>query len=79
VCLIADYANCDAIPYKSFKLVWQDGDTLEELQVPNKCNIAMTNDDMRKYRYAHDKAPFNPVGYAPRGMNPQKMFLAVKE
>lgn len=78
VCLMTNYKTAQDIPYQSFKLIWQEGMVTEELMVPNKNNVAMTHDDFRKYRHAHDKSPFNPVGYAPRGMNPERMFMVVK-
>jgi len=75
-CLFREYSNCEQLP-QSFLVVWtmKDG-SQEQLQVPNRCNIAMTNDDMRKYRYIDDKQP-HPVAYAPRYMDAEKAAILV--
>lgn len=78
-CLFTDFSSCEQLP-DSFLLVWQKGDQLEQLMVPNKCNMTWVTagKDYRKFRPIDDKDP-HPVGYAPRGFKAEKIHIMTKE
>lgn len=72
VCMFDQFNTCSDVPVDRFTLQFVDssGNT-REIAVNDKCGIAMGNEEQGfiKWRYEHDKAPFKPVGYAPRGFN----------
>lgn len=78
-CLLKDYNTCEELP-KSFMLVWKEGTEVEQLMVPNNCNMTwVTKDkDYRKYRPLDDKEP-HPVAYAARGTDPTDVYVLVKK
>ena len=82
VCMFDEYASCEDVPVESFLLRFTDptGNT-REIQVPKKCSIAMGSKEEGyiKWRYEHDKEPFKPVGYAPRGFNASKAEIIGKK
>lgn len=81
ICMLDTWDKCDQIPFQPFTVTWYDstGNT-RSLNVPDKCGIAMLSksEGYGKFRYEHDKPPFKPVTYAPRGFNATRVVLSGK-
>lgn len=81
ICMLDTWDKCSDIPFQPFKVTWVDssGNT-RSLDVPDKCGIAMLSKEegYGKFRYEHDKPPFKPVTYAPRGFNAVKVVVEGK-
>lgn len=82
VCLFTDFEKCEDIPVESFTMMWRDPTGNERfLEVADRCVIAMDNEanGYGKFRPAHDKEPFKPVAYAPRGFNASEVNVIGKK
>ena len=82
VCLFTDFDTCMDIPVDKFTMIWRDPTGNERmLDVPNQCSISMASkeDGYGKFRPAHDKEPYKPVAYAPRGFNASEVDIIGKK
>lgn len=82
VCTFTDFDSCDQIPANDFIMLWKDPTGNERtLEVANRCQISMASKELGygKYRPAHDKPPYKPVAYAPRGFHAVEVDIIGKK
>ena len=82
VCTFKQYDNCLDVEAESFTLIFIDSyENTRELEVSDRCSIAMGSKEEGyiKWRPEHDKEPFKPVGYAPRGFNAVEAKIVEKK